>query len=250
MKSQKRKIKRSLELVLAGLLFTHQVAFAQNASKNEDAFWYLQGQASTLSGNETASFQTALGGPVRINGSQVLNDGRSGSLALGRQKTYRKDNGDEIPLRLELELWSGRFSRERALLASRMETLNDQVQFSVTFLNAAIRLLESEKKYADTVLPVGQVWLKAGVGLGSGKYNDATANFGCNCMRAADSRATSFQLQLSYERQIGQNTQLFGQFGRVWLPAVSSEMSLGGSQTRYDRLGTNALTVGLRYAFL
>jgi hypothetical protein len=249
MATQKLTLKRSFTTVFAGLLLTQHLVFAQSAPNHEDAFWYVQGQISTLSDHKDASFQAALGGPVRVDGSQALNNGRSGSLAVGRQMTYRDDNGDKIPLRLELESWSGRYARERVSLGVRTETVNDQVRFNVIFLNAAIRLAESEKKYAETLSPVGQFWLKAGVGLGTGKYPDTTYNFGCACMRAADSRAASYQLQLIYEVQSSKNVQIFGQLGRVWLPSVGTEIGLGGSQTRYQKLGTDTVSLGLRYAF-
>ena len=47
--------------------------------------------------------------------------------------------------------------------------------------------------------------------------------------------------------QIDENTYLFGQIGRVWLPSVSTTQ--GAQTTEYGRWGINNLAIGVRWAF-
>ena len=86
-----------------------------------------------------------------------------------------------------------------------------------------------------------------GVGYANLSYPSASALSGCNCLREASGSGLAYQLKLQAERQVNENTYLFAQIGRVWLPGIST--SQGTQQTEYGRWGVNNLMVGVRWAF-
>lgn len=244
---KKTGMKLAQALTLAGVLAVSGQAAAQTSSKAEAPLWYVQGQGSVLQDLEP-SVTAKLGGPVSLTGTQSLSSGRAASLAVGRQMSYVKDNGDAVPLRLEVEAWAGRYDRSSVSLGMLTVKPNDRIDADVQFLNAAVRLMGTDEKYKATNSPAGQLWLKVGIGYGSVSYPDGSGNAGCRCLRSAKGSGASQQLQVSYERYLNEDIVVFGQVGRVWLPSAASAL-VAGSQTSYERLTVDAASLGLRYLF-
>lgn len=154
------------------------------------------------------------------------------------------------PLRVELELWQASLTRHTVEVGVQKVHPDDKVKPRAVFVNLAIPVAQSDEHYAredkrQPTEPLWRTWLGAGLGYASQSYPAASAIASCNCLRQASGSGLAFQLKLQAERQFGDNTYLFGQIGRVWLPAVST--TEGAQRTDYARWGVNQVVVGVRW---
>ena len=258
---------RALAALLAASTLS---AWANDDQKEQDPreFNYLQlsGGVGLSSSNDVA---VRLGAGVQLPGQANYDQGNLWNITLGRQ--FLRDEDDEKkqkrlqtgnaagsnkderdPMRLELELWHAAVTRNTISVAAETVRPQDKVKPNALFVNAAIPIGQSDELYASQdpkrpPEPLWRTWLGAGVGYANLSYPSASALSGCNCLREASGNGLAYQLKLQFERQMGDNTYLFAQLGRVWLPSVSTTQ--GTQQTEYGRWGINHLGVGVRWAF-
>lgn len=227
-------------------------ATEQKKERDSREFAYVQlagGTAMSTSGD----INIGLGSIVQVPGEARYSQGRLLGVTLGYQFLRGdSDKKEREPLRAELELWNAAVTRDTIGVAAETIRPRDKVKPRVLFANVAIPIGQSEELFRpeDPKLkpePQWRTWLGAGLGLADLSYPSASALSGCNCLRQASGSGLAFQLKLQAERQVGDNTYLFAQVGRVWLPSVSTTQ--GVQTTEYGRWGVNNLAVGVRWSF-
>lgn len=253
-------------ILLASCLSSLLVTVAAAQDKNETdprEFNYLQ-LAGGVAMSSSVSVNVGLGNAVSLPGNASYDRGNLWGLTVGRQFLRKEDEKKEAqasqadqpkepqPLRVELEYWSASTTRNTIRVAADTVHPMDKVKPTAVMLNMAMPIAESEELYKAEdpkrkPEPLWRTWLGAGLGYAQLSYPSASALSGCNCLREANGNGLAFQIKLQAERQVGENTYLFGQIGRVWLPAVTTTQ--GAQQTEYERWGVNQLMVGLRWAF-
>ena len=263
--SQTFTARAALALLAASAL---GAAAAEDKERDPREFNYLQ-LAGGAALSSSADVTVGLGANVRLPGHAQYDKGGLWSVTLGRQ--FLRDETEEAkqkrlqagkptdpkeferqPMRLELELMSASVTRNTIAVAAETVHPRDKIQPSAVFVNAAIPIGQSDELYTpeDTKRlpePLWRTWLGAGLGYAHLSYPSASALSGCNCLRAASGSGLAFQVKLQAERQVGENTYLFAQLGRVWLPGITTTQ--GAQQTEYGRWGINNLMVGVRWAF-
>ena len=250
---------------MGGLLSTAALA-QDNKEADPREFNYLQ-LAGGLAMSSSANIKVGLGNGVLLPGQAQYDQGSLWGITLGGQFLREEDEQKKAqraaaagsdkpqepePMRVELEFWSASTTRNTIQLAAETVQPMDKIKPTAVFLNLAVPISESDELYKPEdpkrkPEPLWRTWLGAGVGFGSVSYLSASAISGCNCLREASGNGMAFQVKLQAERQVGENTYLFGQIGRVWLPAVTTTQ--GVQQTEYGRWGINNVMVGVRWAF-
>ena len=242
---------------------------ADEAAKERDPreFTYLQ-LAGGAAMATSAPVNVGLGASVQLHGRASYDRGTLWGATLGYQFLREEDEQDKEkrlaavsrgetpkeaqPMRAELEFWNASVTRNTIQVAAETVHPNDKVKPRALFLNVAIPIGESEEFFQPEdpkrlPEPLWRTWLGAGVGPANLSYPSASALAGCNCLRQASGSGLAYQLKLQFERQVSENTYLFAQIGRVWLPGVSTTQ--GTQATDYSRWGMNNLAVGVRWAF-
>lgn len=250
---------------MSGLLSTAAVAQDKKEADPRE-FNYLQ-LAGGLAMSSSANIKVGLGNGVLLPGQAQYDQGSLWGITLGRQFLREEDEQKKAqraaatgsdktqepePMRVELEFWSASTTRNTIHLAAQIVHPMDKIKPTAVFLNMAVPISQSDELYKPEdpqrkPEPLWRTWLGAGIGYGTVSYPSASAISGCNCLREASGNGLAYQLNLKAERQIGDNTYLIGQIGRVWLPSVSTTQ--GGLKTAYERWGVNSLLVGLRWSF-
>ena len=242
-------------------------AVAEEKERDPREFNYLQLSAG-VGMSSSADVNVGLGSGVQLPGSASYSKATLGSIILGRQflrdeneeaKQKRLQAGapvdpkqdDRQPMRLELELFNALVTRDTINVATATLHPHDSVKPRAVLVNLAIPIGQSDERYTSEdpkrqTEPLWRIWAGAGLGYADVRYPSASAISGCNCLREASGNGLAFQLKLQAERQVGENTFLFAQVGRVWLPAVTTTQ--GAQQTEYGRWGINNLMVGVRLA--
>lgn len=255
-------------LLTATALGSTATAWAQEDKKNRDEreFTYLQ-LAGGAAMSSSAGVNVGLGAGVKLPGQASYDSGSLWGVTLGYQflreqedkpqqaqdpKTQGEKKEEPKPMRVELELWNVAVTRHTIQLAAETVHPNDKIKPRAVMLNVAIPIAESEEKYQPEdpkrkPEPLWRTWLGAGLGYAKLTYPSASAISGCNCLREASGSGLAYQVKLQAERQIGENTYLFAQLGRLWLPSVST--GFGIQNTEYGRWRINNLAIGVRFAF-
>lgn len=247
---------------IGGLLST--AALAQDKKESDPReFNYLQ-LAGGAALSSSASVNVGLGNAVLLPGNASYDRGTLWGITLGRQFLRQEDEKKQPPpaeadkpkepqpMRVELEFWSASTTRNTIRVAAETVHPMDKVTPTAVMLNLAVPVSESEELYTPEdpkrkPEPLWRTWLGLGIGYANLSYPSASALSGCNCLRAASGNGLAYQLKLQAERQVAENTYLFGQIGRVWLPGITTTQ--GVQQTEYGRWGVNNLMVGVRWAF-
>lgn len=243
-------------------------AAADDKERDPREFNYMQ-LAGGVAMSSSANIAVGLGSIVQLPGQAQFDKGSLWSITLGRQ--FLRDENEEDkqkrmqvgkpadpkeierqPMRLELELMNLSVTRNTIAVAAEVLHPRDKLNPSAVFLNVAIPIGQSDELYTPEdpkrlPEPLWRTWLGAGVGLANLSYPSASAISGCNCLREASGNGLAYQLKLQFERQVNENTYLFAQLGRVWLPPVGTTQ--GAQHTEYGRWGINNLMVGVRWAF-
>ncbi len=260
MKDQRMTHTFTLRALCALLAASAMGAGATEARKERDPREYAYLQLAGGAGLSTSGdISVGLGSLVRLPGEASYSRGNLWGVTLGYQflhegeeKAQDRKTEEPRPLRVELELWSAAVTRNTVTVGAETVHPQDKVKPRVLFANVAMPIGQSEALYrpADPKRkpePLWRTWLGAGLGLADQSYPSASAISGCSCLRQASGSGLAFQLKLQAERQVGENTHLFAQVGRVWLPSVST--SLGAQTTEYGKWGINNVAVGVRWAF-
>ena len=135
--------------------------------------------------------------------------------------------------------------------AIRFATIDSSVALMFAlFINAALRLSESDARYEGTDTPVWRSWLVGGVGAAHVSIpQPKDTPTGCGCFGAASASGAAYQLKLVLERQISQNGWLAHlQLAHVWLPSASTAAA-SLPQTHYGRFDTGTVSIGIRKLF-
>lgn len=259
----------TLRAVAALLAASALGAFAADDKERDPReFNYLQlGGGMGLS--SSANVNIGLGSGVQLPGTASYDKGTLWNVTLGRQflrdeneqdKQKRLQAGkpadpkeiERQPMRVEIELWSASVTRNTIAVAAEIVHPQDKIKPSALFVNVAVPIGQSEELYTPEdpkrlPEPLWRTWLGAGLGYANLSYPSASAISGCNCLREASGNGLAYQLKLQFERQVNENTYLFAQLGRVWLPGITTAQ--GTQQTEYGRWGINNLMVGVRWAF-
>lgn len=229
-------------------------ATEQKKERDPREFAYLQLAAGT--GMSTSGdINIGLGSIVQVPGEARYSQGRLWGVTLGYQFLRGEDDKskkEREPLRAELELWNAQVTRDAIAVAAETVFPRDKVKPRVLFANVAMPIGQSDELYRSQdpkrpPEPLWRTWIGAGLGLADLSYPSASAISGCNCLRQASGSGLAFQVKLQAERQIGENSYVFAQVGRVWLPSVSTTQ--GTQSTEYGQWGINNLAVGVRWAF-
>lgn len=255
---------QSLMLSVLGCLLTPHVMAQDKQEADPREFNYLQ-LAGGVALPSTASINVGLGNAVSLPGSASYDRGTLWGVTLGRQFLRQEDENNRVaqtaqdekpkepqPMRVELEFWSASSTRNTISVAAQTVRPIDKVTPTAVMLNVALPIMESDEFYQPEdpkrkPEPLWRTWLGAGLGFANVSYPSTNAISNCNCLREASGNGLAYQLKLQAERQVGENTYLFVQLGRVWLPGVSTIQ--GTQHTEYGRWGINNLSVGLRWAF-
>ena len=270
------KVKNMKTMVFEKILITTAVAGAlvgtcaaqEKKERDPREFIYLQ-LAGGVALSSSNSVNVGLGSSVQLPGSASYDRGSLWGVTLGYQFLREEDEQKRLerevkakaegkkleepqPVRAELEWWNAAVKRNTVHVAAETVHPNDTVKPRVLFLNAAMPIAESDEQYQPEdpkrkPEPLWRTWLGVGVGYANLSYPSASALSGCNCLREASGHGLAYQIKLQAERQIDENTYLFGQIGRVWLPSVSTTQ--GAQTTEYGRWGINNLAIGVRWAF-
>ena len=262
--------KKSLQTLLLEALIGHTaIAWAEidKEKRNEHDFTYMQfaiGRALQY----TSPIHVNLGAGVKLLGQSSYDDGNVLGFTLGRQFLREEDDKEKQlridalkrgekyelpkPKRVELEFWNATVNRHTVKLATLTAHPNDQIKPRVLFVNAAIPIAESEEQYQPEdpnrkSEPLWRSWLGVGVGFANLSYPSASVISNCNCLRAASDTGLAFQIKLQVERQVDENTYLFGQIGRIWLPSVTTVEA--AQRTEYGQLRFNNISIGVRWIF-
>lgn len=250
-------------VVLIAAMAAAAVSSAQDRKERDPReFAYVQ-VAGGMALSSSADLNVGLGGRVRLPGEATYGSGGLLGLTLGYQFLREEDRKPQAsaaggkqkepqPWRAELELWNAAVTRDSIRVGTESVHPKDRIQPRVLFVNLAMPISESEERYASKdpkrpPQPLWRTWLGAGIGLAHLSYPNASALSGCNCLREASGSGAAFQVKLQAERQIGEDTYLFGQIGRVWLPSVTATQ--GAQSTEYGRWGVNNLQLGVRWVF-
>ena len=274
-KAETNESKNMIYSITSRLLITLALGsvFAASAAENDNErdpreFNYLQ-LSGGLALPSSSNIQVGLGSGVRLPGHIDYNRGSFWSATLGRQFLRNEDEQEKRkrqqtdaatatdskveerrPWRVELELWNANAVRNTIEIGASVLHPHEKVKPSVLFLNMAMPIFQSEELYVPEDLkrtpePLWRTWLGAGVGYANLTYASSSHLSGCNCLREASANALAYQLKLQFERQVDENTYLFAQFGRAWLPSVSTVQ--GGQNTEYGRWSFNDLAIGIRW---
>ena len=252
MKNQMSKVSlfrtRALLTAVTAMFSAHSVMAQASSQAQKDAenFWYAQGSLGVLKDSHSA-VATKLSDFVQVSGTAFYDQGRTGSIVVGRQMFNEEKWNLDHPARLELEAWHGSAKRQNVRLGVLTAAPNDTVKAKALMLNFMGRLTDSEEK-AQNRLPLWRTWFGFGFGYGSISYPGATLS-NCNCLRAGESDGEmAVQAKLAVERQLGRDTMLVAQAARIWLPGASFG-SGGYPQTQYGDWGVTTYSVGLRVGF-
>ena len=243
-------------------------AAADDKARDPREFNYVQ-LAGGMALSSSANVNIGLGSGVQLPGQAYYDRGNLWNITLGRQFLREEDEeqkqkrlqagattnpqqDERQPMRIELELWNASVKRNTIAVAAQIVRPNDNIKPTALFVNAAIPIAQSDELYTPEdpkrlPEPLWRTWLGAGVGFAKLSYPGASAISGCNCLREASGNGLTFQVKLQAERQVNENTYLFAQLGRVWLPAVNTTQ--GAQHTEYGRWGINNLAIGVRWAF-
>lgn len=269
MKASKLQTTLQLLLTVTAMGAAASACASENQKERDPReFNYLQ-LAGGAALSSSADIDVGLGSIVKLPGSARYDRGSLWGVTLGRQFLREEDEQEKQkraqaskaagekpqepqPMRVELEFWNAAVKRNTITLAAETVHPNDKIKPRVLFVNLAVPIAESDEQYPPEdpkrkPEPLWRTWLGAGIGYASLSYPSASAISGCNCLREASGNGLAYQLKLQAERQIGENTYLFGQIGRVWLPSVS--VAQGTIRTEYGRWGVNNLAIGVRWVF-
>jgi len=245
----KKFLKHKNFLFFSFCLSLVSVAWAQS-EEQKNGHWYWQGSLHQT--GATASDVTLnMGGGVLLKGPQKLNAGTGASMVLGRQFMGEPDEAQNRRVwRLEAEVWSASLPRPSLTVAPLSLTPRDKLQAEALFVNAALRLGESDARYEGTDTPVWRSWLVGGVGAAHVSVpQPRDTPTGCGCFGAASASGAAYQLKLVLERQISQNGWLAHlQLAHVWLPSISTAAA-SLPQTHYGRFDTGTVSIGIRKLF-
>lgn len=220
------------------LIGTATGSWSQSHSSSDDERAYLTLQADRLLSPRTSGPDIAMGGPVVLHGRTELGSGQGFGLALGRE--YRRERDDQTyrHTRYELEYWRGSVQRDSLAVSSIRLSPHDRLDAQALTLNALLRVGATENT---------RWWLGAGLGHGQVKYPDLAGSIpGCKCLGPANATGLAWRVKLLAERQISADSALFLQWGHLGLPAGATT---GVPTTRYGKLGTNEVALGLRMRF-
>lgn len=236
-------------LIAAVALFSvHSVnaQASQQAQKDAENFWYVQGSLGILNDSHS-SIDSKLSELVQVSGRAFFDQGKTGSIAVGRQ-VFDPEKGERHNVgRFELEAIVANTKRSSVRLGALNSPLGDTVRARAVMVNMIARVHESDEK-APNKLPLWRTWMGLGIGYGNVSYPSANLS-NCNCLRAGESDGEmAVQAKLAVERQIGRDMMLVAQAARIWLPGAAFG-SGPFPQTQYGDWGLTTYSLGLRIGF-
>ncbi len=221
-------------------------ASAQAAQKQAEDFWYVQGSLGNLKSSHS-ELSVKLSDVVQVSGSSFFDQGRTGSIVLGRQTIHQEQWNHDIPGRWELEAWQGSAKRSSVRVGALSANPGDTVKARALIANFMGRIAESDEK-GQNRLPLWRTWFGVGLGWGTVEYPSLTLS-NCNCLRAAESDGDMVvQAKLAVERYVAQDTAVFVQAARIWFPGASYG-SGPYPRTQYGDWGLTTYSVGVRVGF-
>lgn len=221
-------------------------ASANAAQKQAEDFWYVQGSLGNLKSSHS-ELGVKLSDMVQVSGNAYFNQGRTGSIVLGRQTIHEEKWNQDIPGRWELEAWYGSAKRSSVRLGVLSANPGDTVKAKALMANFMGRIAESDEK-GQNRLPLWRTWFGVGLGWGTVEYPSATLS-SCNCLRAAESDGDMVvQAKLAVERYVAKDTALFAQAARIWFPGASYGTG-PYPRTQYGDWGLTTYSVGVRVGF-
>lgn len=229
---------RHKALVALSLICSAFCAGAQSHSSPDDEKSYLTVQADRLLSPRAGGPDVAMGGPVLLHGRTELSAGPAWSLALGRE--YRREREDQQyrHTRYELEYWQGSVRRDSVSVSSIRLSPHDTLDARALMVNALLRVGATDNT---------RWWAGAGLGYGQVNHPDLGGSVpGCKCLGPEKATGLAWRIKFLVERPVSADTALFLQLGHLGLPGGATA---GLPSTRYGKLGTHEVALGLRMRF-